>query len=440
MQNSSDANPQAASPQNSSSQESPLDWVKQSIGSKKIALEQAVPGFIRADHHPQMPTPVPPPAQAAPPAPPVSNPPAAPVIETPAQADEFVQALMNESPVPPAPIEPAVSDEKKPTPEQSIKDMRKIINQNKSELEAERTARAKLEADLEKFKTGEAIPDVLREKEEEIDRLKRYESLHGLKLSTEYQKKFVEPFNNSVAQAQSVAKDYGVEEDVVQEALHIDNKRELNAFLRAHFDEVGALEMRKHIDAARAISNQAREAEQKPTESMSQLQQEYRAQQQEREAVRVRTIKGNAQSGWTTALRELMDSGEYPELTPTGDPEHDKIVTEVRTKAASEYGKFVTMLGNSGVADLPPEAAKILAKRFQISQAGAIMAASRAHHHSRSEELIQESRRMAAMTRPQIGGINNGVPAAGGAMTTAKQSTVEDRAGALLDSVLSKRR
>jgi hypothetical protein len=431
--------PQTALPQNNPpSQENPLDWVKQNIGAKRISVEEATPGFVRTSQ----------PAQGAPvpqPAPAVSVPP--PVPQTPAEADAFVQTLM-ESAAAPA-VAPVVSPEDAPvegeeqgkSPEQSLKDMRKIIRKVNKDLEEERTVRTRTEEQLEKFKTGEAIPEVLKEKETRIAQLETYEKLHALKLSPEYQEKFVQPFQEETQKAAAVAKDYGVDPRIVGEALKIENKRELNNFLRSHFDDTGIMEFRGHLDRARELSAQANAAEREPAESMTRLQSEFQSQQREREERRVASIKGNAQSGWSTALKELSASGEYPELTLTGDPEHDKIVTEVRTNAASEFGKFITLLGNSGVKDLPPDAAKILAKRFQMSQASAIMAKSRAHHYSRSEEVLETSRRTASMIRPQVGGMNDGVPAGGGGAAPARtQGTLQDKGEQLLNSVLQKRR
>lgn len=413
--------------------QNPVDWIKQGLQKQTISLQQAVPGFVpsQAPQH-SAPIPVPPPAEVAP---------ATPVVEPKNEAQAFVDSLVADAEKAAPAVAPLEGDETPvegedpKSPEQSLKGMRKIIRKVNTDLETEREGRLRAEAEIEKFRTGEKIPDVLKEKDQRIEELSHYEKLHGLKLSPEYQQKYVEPYNDTMARAAQLAKDYGVDESVVQDALHIENKRELNSFLRTHFDEVGTLEVRTLVDSARNLSQQAAAAEQKPQDSMVQLRSEFQAQQQEREQQRVTTIQQNAQGGWRESVKELAGSGEYPELTLTGEAEHDKIVTEVRTAAASEFGKMITLLGQSGVKDIPPDAAKILAKRFLMSQASAIMAKSRAHHYSRSEELLNQSRSRAKMIRPQIGGVADASPAA----PMPQPARIEDKAETLLNSVLHKR-
>lgn len=416
-------------------EQNPVDWIKQGLQKQTTSLQQAVPGFIPSQA-PQQASPIPVPDPAAP-VPPVA-PPATPTNEAQAFVDSLVADANAAAPASAPAVDPEdapVEGEDPKSPEQSLKGMRKIIRKVNTELESEREARLRAEAEVEKFKTGEAIPEVLKEKDQRIEELSHYEKLHGLKLSPEYQQKFVEPYNNTIARAAQLAKDYGVDDEVIQEALHIENKRELNSFLRSHFDEVGTLEVRNLVDAARNISQQAQAAEQKPQDSMVKLRGEFQVQQREREEKRVTTIQDNAKNGWRESVKELASSGEYPELTRNGDPEHDRIVNEVTTAAAAEFGKMVTLLGQGGVRDLPADAAKIMAKRYLMSQAAGIMSKSRAHHHSRSEELLSQSRRTAGMIRPQIGGVADASPAP----AAPAAARVEDKAEALLNSVLRKR-
>src|SRR5262245_53232063 len=104
MNNSSTVNPPQVSPQGTPSQESPLDWVKQNVGTKRTTIEQAHPGFVRTGDANG--TIVPPPQpQAQPQAQTTAIPPAP---QTPAEADAFVQTLM-ESALPEAPVSEPVA-------------------------------------------------------------------------------------------------------------------------------------------------------------------------------------------------------------------------------------------------------------------------------------------------------------------------------------------
>lgn len=428
---------------------SPIDFVKQQLATgPQVKIQDAIPGVVVPPQAtPQVATP----SNPLPPATPAHATPIEQKIASPEAADAFVSSLLasdvpqnapQTSAAPTVPADPTEApvpgEDPKKTPEQSLKDMRKIIRKTSTEKEEIQSQLAQTRGELEKYQKGEAIPDILQEREDRIKQLEHYEKLHGLKLSPEYQQKFVEPFNKAVEEATALAKDYGVDASVIDEALTITNKRDLNSFLRNNFDDVGALEFRNSLDKIRSLQTGAAEAEREPAQTMQQLQQDFRENQKQNEERRVATIHGNAQRGWREALSELEQSGEYPELTLTGDAEQDKVANQIRTAAAKEYGATVTLLGQQGVKDLPLDAAKILAKRYQLSQAAGIMAASRAHHYNRSEQLLETNRRTASMIRPQVGGM---VDSPGVAPAPAKPSeTLQDRAEGLLNSVLQKRR
>lgn len=317
-------------------------------------------------------------------------------------------------------------------PEDSIKDLRRIATQYKTQLSEKETAHAELQAELEKYKTGEAIPEVIQKKEERIAELEYYEKLHALKLSPEYQKKYVEPISELRDKAIQLANDYGVDPTLLNEAYSLDNPRERNQFLREHFDDVGAMEVKGLLDKIKDVDTASQKAEKEPTQALEKIKSEYREQEQTREQHRVRTLAGNSREGWTSAYKELSE-GNYPELTLIGKEEHDKLVKPLVQTAAEEYGRFIKLLADSGTKDLHPEAAKILAKRFLLSQVNSVTAASREHHYNRAEEIVNESKRMSSMIRPPIGAYNGG--GGQGESGPPKPTSPEDAANILLRKV-----
>jgi len=200
------------------------------------------------------------------------------------------------------------------------------------------------------------------------------------------------------------ATDYGVAPEVLDYAYKLENKRDLNQFLRRHFDEVEALEVRELLSSIKQVDIAAQEALARPSETLQQLKEEQQQFASQQESTRLERISSMAKTGWIEALTELRSVGDYPELTLTGDADNDKYVQPILSDAATEYGKFIKELGFNGTKELRPEASKILAKRFLLSQAAAIAMESRSQHHHRAQELIETTKRQANYIRPPVGG------------------------------------
>lgn len=308
---------------------------------------------------------------------------------------------------PPPPEQPQEGEQQQQPdkgPEESIKNLRKKANELSKLVEERGSEAEQLKEQLEKYKTGEALPDVIEQYKTRISELERYEQLHALRMSKNYAQKYVEPIEQLKTKAISIAEEYGVNPAILDKAITLPNRKELNSFLSKHFDEVGALEVREALDGIKKLSIEAQQAEAEPAQTLENLRQEQQRHEQAQEKERVTKISNTAKSSWVEALTELRDGEQYPELQLTGNEEHDKYVRPILNEAAAEYGKFVKELGLTGAKELRPEAAKILAKRYLLSQVAAIAMESRTQHYKRAEELINESKRQSQFIRPPVGG------------------------------------
>lgn len=386
--------------------ETPVDFIKKNIRSVQ---PQQVP--------PQ------PPQGQQPPLPPSQMAPSTEPFQTFADPslDVIAREIMDqETPVAPAPTsapepqppaEPVSEDVQppKPTKEDSLRAMRKKLNEGVARASELQQKIDELTKEVTKWQTGEAIPDVLKEKNERISQLERFEKLHSLKTSPEYSKKFLDPLDGLKNKAEKLAEAYQVDPNILNEALTIENRRDLNTFLRTYFDETGTTEVRGVLDEIKAIGAAMEEAEVEPALELERLREESQRQQVANEQTRLAGIKNAAQSEWTTALRELRDKGEFPEFELTGDADNDAISRPILTNAAQEYGKFIKYLGLQGLKELPPDIAKALAKRFLLSQAASIMGRSRMEHYNRAEALIAENKKQSNILYPPVGsGVSSG--------------------------------
>jgi len=305
--------------------------------------------------------------------------------------------------------------------------------------------RDELSAKLNKYDTGEIVPEVLKQKDEEITRLSKYEKLVNLKASKEYQEKFVTPIQATTAKLKEMFAEYGVPpeelDNAVNRAINTGNMVDLNRFLQEHFgnDQLGAIEAKTLVLKTKEIQQQAAEAEKEPAQMLESLQKESEAVLQVKEQNRKNKIVTSAKSSWVESLEEIREEGKLVELIhKEDDPEFNKFYPDVLIpEAAKEYGKLVTELGRLGAEDLPKPLAKALAKMVLMSYCSGVSADTRNRAIEGFDELSKNLPRQHTMMRPPIGG---GVPrGANGNPMPAKIATPEQEARNILNGVLAKK-
>ena len=296
-----------------------------------------------------------------------------------------------------------------------------------------------------KYETGEIVPDLIRQKDEEIARLSSYEKLVNLKGSKEYKEKYVTPLQDTKAKLKEIFADYGVPQEeldtVINKALNAQKRPELNSFLLDHLgnDELGAAEAKSHIFKAWDIQKQAQEAEAAPAQALEALQQETEALNQHREIERQNKIVSVAKSTWLETLNEVREEGHLLELIhKDDDPEFNaNYPDKLLPQAAKEYGKMVTELGKVGVKELPKPLAKAMAKMVMYAISSGVSVETRNRAIDQVSTLTQNLTRHHTQLRPPIGG---GVarPTVGGKQV-ATTLTPEQEAFNIVNSVVSKR-
>ena len=102
-------------------------------------------------------------------------------------------------------------------------------------------------------------------------------------------------------------------------------------------------------------------------------------------------------------------------------------------KAASEYGKIVTMLAENGLEHLPKDLAKALARMVQLAHASAIAIETRAAAERELNEISENNTRNTRYIRPSIGG---GVGSNG--VTSSKPKNLSDAVDQLVSKVISR--
>ncbi len=321
---------------------------------------------------------------------------------------------------------------------ENFKKLRTSHKQVKEELESQNNLVAELTRKIEQYESGEVLPESVQQLQERVKELEPLKELRDLRLSPEYEEKYAAPLENAVSKARQFAQDYEIDPSILDHARELTNKKERNKFLRGHLDEVGTLEAVSILDEITLKENEIVDAESQPAVSFEQLKQERANYAREQEETRVSRIKTSAKSAWTDALTELRSSGEYPEVTLTGDPKIDSRIKPIIEAASKEYGKMVTAFGKLKMADLPEDQAKILAKWALMAQSASLMALSRASHYREQQEVLATTRRHNPMYRPQIGQSNGLGGYVNGADNGSPKIGHQNAAATLRSNVLSK--
>lgn len=332
-------------------------------------------------------------------------------------------------------------EEPEPAPnskEENFKKLRQKLHETNTIIKDKEDKLKSLEEKVKKYETGEELPDVLKAKEERIQELEKYERLHALKLSPAYKERFIKPLNVLKERLSDIAADYEIPSNVLEQALNITNRRELNSFLAEHFDEVGALEVKQVISDAQKLNFEAKEAEKEPAKALQALESDFENISQQRRLRANQSIVETSKEAWIDSLIDIRKEGRIQELIEKeSDPEYnEKFVRPLLTAASSEYGKLVTMLAKNGLETLPKDVAYALARMVHLAHASAVSIDEREEAKREVREIEQNTQRTTRYLRPQVG--SSGISGSGGPSPQPDSPTAA--ADLILNNVLSRRR
>ena len=298
------------------------------------------------------------------------------------------------------PLAPAAENFKK------LRNALKETRAAKRELEQKAT---EFEVELERYKKGEKVPEVVSAKDQRIQELEKYEKLFNLKMSKEYQQEFVEPSIQLGKKLQEHASTYNLPPEVINRAVELTGK-ELNQFLSNHFDDLGALEAKKIINEIQDIGEKALKAEQEPETIMQELKTKFEQHQQEEAKKTNSVFENTAKTAWQKALEKRAKEGAYKELVidPNNPEFNKKVVEPIQAKASQNFGALLTQLRKNGLQQLPEELAVGLASLNQLAVAGALLLEEKAKLEAKLNEVMKTSRVVNPLIRPSVNG--SGVP------------------------------
>lgn len=286
-----------------------------------------------------------------------------------------------------------------------LRGITKSLRVEKRELESQLKT---LSNKVEKYEKGEVVPEIIRAKDERIAHLEKYEKMVDFQNSREYQETFVTPSIRLREKLHKLGTDYGIPAQVMDQAVNVENKKELGAFLSSHFADVDALEAKQIITELHDIARKSNEAEQNSEQSLQQIRQNYLENEKQETAKRVSVFENTAKDAWGKALEKTKAEGAYKELIlhPTDTDYNKKVVEPIQYKASVQYGALIRKLHENGLKTLPPELANGMARMVLLSIGGAITMDAKVKAETTANTLIQNTKRTNGYVRPVIGGQN----------------------------------
>lgn len=297
------------------------------------------------------------------------------------------------------------ADGKPASIETNYKNLRTTYKETKKALREKEELLTKTTEELTKYKSGEVLPDALKEKESRIANLEKYEQIVSLKTSPEYQRKVIEPLSSLTKKLDVIAADYKIPPEVLRQATEFTSQAQLNNFLSDNFDAVGAIEVKQLINQAKEIEQTAKQMESEPSAALTNLITEGQRAEQARKVQERAQMQVESRNAWADSLNVVKQEGRILELIPKeGDEEYNsKYIYPILEKASEEYGKLVVALAENGLSKLPKELAHALSRLTQLAHASALSIESRNHSLQKAQDIEKNTTRNTRYIRPQIG-------------------------------------
>ncbi len=324
--------------------------------------------------------------------------------------------------------------------QQSYKNLLKNHKETKKNYSETLKAKEEYEKKVKDFETGAVVPEVIQHQEQEIQRLSAYEKLFNFKGSKAYKEQIAEPLTKTREELKKYFTEYGLPEELIEQAEKVTNRADRNRFLSDHFDLVGAQEVSQLLDKTSNLRTKSQQIEQEPSRFMDEMQAEQARISEAQEAERKELIGARARDAWTKAVMKVRSDGKFKELIPrSNDDEYNKkFVYPLMTQAATEYGKIVTKLAEKGISELDDETATYFAMMSLYAHSSVVAAETRNAALKHADQVEEGARVGNGYFRPLVGG---GQPSLGSTQTKAPAAkpTLEQGVNSLLNNVLQKR-
>lgn len=300
------------------------------------------------------------------------------------------------------------------SPADSIKNLRRIVNDHKDLLRSRDEELEQVRQELSKYQTGEAVPDVIQELNQKLDEAEKYRKIVDLKSSREYQSSFVKPMREMYSSLMEYAKEYGLDQQTVNQLVNTENSAQINQILSRKVDPIGGIEVKKLVMDMHALKRKANEAEADPANSLERLVTEAANAREDAHRVSTDNLISASKQAWTDVSARIHSDGVFVEMiTRDDDPDfNEKWAKPLQKHASTEYGKMIKMLAEHGLTNPPKELLQTLSWYAQLAAVAPTLAKTRNELLAEIDNREKSVKRNSQFIRPKLGGGAHAAPAA----------------------------
>lgn len=294
----------------------------------------------------------------------------------------------------------------KGTSAENMKKLRTKLKGTHTELQTTKAELETLRQKVEQYESGTIVPEEIAALQSRIEELEPFQKIYNLETYPGYIEAISKPRQEVKDKLVGLATDYKVPLEVLDQAVSLDNRAELNRLLGAHFDEVGALEAKSLINEFKAISQKDADFRKEPDQARARLHSQTEAALQAKRQAEIDSIGSITKSAWSESLQALRQEDHIALTFRDGDTKHNETIARpILTKASKDYGVVMRVLGENGLKQLPQETAYVIARSIQLAHESAIL---RQQNDQMAEELVTLKRRLGDLNSLNRPGANGG--------------------------------
>lgn len=295
------------------------------------------------------------------------------------------------------PLDPA-----RGTKEENFRNIRNALKASRNRVSELETEVASRDEKLKALDEVDSLKSQLEEANKKLEALQKYEDIIGLYGTEGFKEEYYDKVDNIKKGILDLAKDYNVEDSVIDTAIGIKNQRELNEYLGQYFDVYSVQDIRKSIKEIQEIVAAREEAENNPVKTREYLLTNFAKRKDAISKQSRENIKLASMSAWQemSDIYSNQSSGVEILQEKNGNKEHNDIRLGILNNSSKEFGKLIAVLNDNGLQSLPSNVARALASRFQLGETAAYSIVQAEQLKKENDELRAELKKFTNYQRP----------------------------------------
>jgi DNA repair exonuclease SbcCD ATPase subunit len=305
------------------------------------------------------------------------------------------------------------------TKEENFRNIRNALKASRNRVSELETQLAAKDEELKKLDEVSSLQAELEETKNKLATLQKYEDIIGLYGTEGFKEEYYDKVDKIKEGVLDLAKDYGVDGSVIDQAMTITNQRQLNEYLGQYFDVYSVQDIRKSIKEMQDIISKREEAEANPVKTREFLLSNFAKKKDAIEKQSKENIKLASLSAWQEISNTYSNPASGIDILQekNGNKEHNDTRLGILNNSSKEFGKLVAILSENGLTSLPSNVARALASRFQLGETAAFAIVKSEQLQKENDELRAELKKFTNYQRPL--GVS-GSSASFGKMTDSK--------------------